>query len=291
MPAHSDIVVPFVFESLPVRGAIIQLGDSWQRLLAGHDYTAPVRDVLGHAAAATVLIAQSLKADSSLTLQINGDGPMSMLVMQCTSGLHFRGLASAAGETAGLSYAELVAKARCAITVDSKNAERPYQGIVEVGGESLAASLEDYYRRSAQIPSHLTLVADQLVCGGILLQQMPGQNEANVDDWRRLGLLAATLRAGDLRSGFGTDLIGRLFAEDDVRVFEPRSTTFRCRCSRERAGNVLKLLGEAECVNACRDAGRLVVTCEYCGRRQSFDPVDIAGLFADVAAPQSGALH
>lgn len=291
MSSHSDSVVPFVFESLPLRGAIVQLSASWQRLLAGHDYRAPVRDVLGHAAAATVLLAQSLKADSSVTLQINGDGPLSMLVMQCTSELRFRGLASAAGETGGLSYPDLVSRARCAITVDNKASERPYQGIVEVTGDSLAASLEGYYLRSAQLPSHLRLVADETVCGGILLQQVPDRNTVEADDWRRLGFLAATLTSTDLESGVGADLIGKLFAADDVRVFEPRATAFRCRCSRERAAAVLKLLGKEESESACRDHGRLLVTCEYCGRRQKFDAVDIEALFADITTPRSDALH
>lgn len=291
MSLHRDAVVPFVFESLPVRGAIIQLGDAWQHLLKGHDYEPAVLETLGHACAATALLAQSLKSESSVTLQITGDGPMSMLVMQCNSDLQFRGLASAQGDTRGLGYADLVARARCAITVKSKATERPYQGIVEVGGDSLAASLETYYQRSAQIPSHLALLADESVCGGLLLQQMPGRGEPDADDWRRLGFLGATLRPDDLRSGAGAGLIGKLFGEDDVRVFDARSATFRCPCSRERAANVLQLLGEHECDAACRDDGLLVVTCEYCGAQQRFDTVDIAALFNDPTAPTSDAIH
>lgn len=287
----TNAIVPFVFESLPVRGAIIQLDDAWQRLLDGHSYEAPVLEVLGHAAAATPLIAQSLKSGSKVTLQITGEGPLSMLVMQCTSDLHFRGLASAAEATAGMRYADLVRAARCAITVDHEKSERPYQGIVAVGEESLSASLESYYQRSAQIPSHLTLVADERLCGGILLQQMPGAEGDLGDDWVRLGLLAATLRTEDLEAGIGTELIGKLFAEDDVRVYKPRDAMFRCQCSRDRAANVLKLLGEEECESAIADDEQIVVTCEYCGRRQTFDPVDIAGLFADSTAHHSDALH
>jgi molecular chaperone Hsp33 len=288
---HSDAVVPFVFESLPVRGAIIQLGDAWRQLLEGHNYEPSVRETLGHAAAATALLAQSLKAESSVTLQITGDGPLSMLVMQCNSELQLRGLASDQGDTCGLSYPELVAKARCAITVRNKASERPYQGIVEVGGDSLAASLETYYQRSAQIPSHLALLSNQGLCGGLLLQQMPGRASPDADDWRRLGFLAATLRAQDLLSGVGPELVGKLFAEDDVRVFDARSVTFRCPCSRERAANVLQLLGADECAAACRDDGLLVVTCEYCGAQQRFDTVDIAGLFNDPSAQTSDAIH
>ena len=287
----NDAVLPFVFESLPVRGAIIQLADAWRRLVGDHDYEAPVLEVLGHAAAATPLIAQSLKAGSKVTLQITGDGPLSMLVMQCTSDLYFRGLASSAGSTAGMEYADLVADARCAITVDNDKTERPYQGIIAVGEDSLAASLENYYLRSAQIPSHITLVANERFAGGILLQQMPGAEGDLGDDWVRLGLLAATLQARDLESGIDTGLVGRLFAEDDVRVFRHRDAAFRCQCSRDRAANVLKLLGEDECESAIADDEQIVVTCEYCGRRQTFDPVDIAGLFADSTAHHSDALH
>ena len=288
---HSDAIVPFVFETLPVRGAIVQLSQSWQRMLQSHEYDSPVREVLGHAAAATALIAHSVKADSAITLQISGDGPLSLLVMQCSSDLRFRGMASSQGETAGLVFHDLVAKARCAITIDSPAAERPYQGIVEVSGDSLAASLEDYYARSAQLPSRLRLLADERLCAGILLQQMPGARHPDADDWRRLGLLADTLTAKDVAGGIGTELVGKLFAEDNVRVFEARPAEFQCRCSRQRAEEVLRLLGSNECDAAVREQGVLVVTCEYCGRRQRFDRVDIAQLFAEAIVHGSDAVH
>jgi molecular chaperone Hsp33 len=286
-----DALIPFVFENLPVRGAIVQLSREWQKLLEPHDYDPALREVLGHAAAATPLIAQSMKAGSSVTLQLTGEGPLSMLVMQCTSDLDFRGLASAESDAAGLSFPALAAGARCAITVENINTDRPYQGIVEVGGATLASSLENYFERSAQVPSHLVLVANEVLCGGLLLQQMPGEKEPLADDWRRLGFLAQTLDVGDLAPGVGTDVIGKLFAEDDVRVFEPRAARFKCRCSRARAANVLKLLGEDECELASDEEEQLVVTCEYCGRPERFDPVDIASIFADGQAPKSDTVH
>ncbi|MDH4047614.1 MAG: Hsp33 family molecular chaperone HslO [Gammaproteobacteria bacterium] len=291
MQSHSDAVIPFVFESLPVRGALIQLQSAWQRMQLGHEYPPPVLEVLGHSAAATGLIAQSLKFDGTITLQINGDGPLSMLVMQCTSELQLRGMASAPGVPADAAFPDLVSNARCAITVDAGAMERPYQGIVEVCGDALADSLENYYLRSAQIPSHLQLVSEAANCGGILLQQMPGQDELPVDDWRRLGFLAATLRSADLGDGVGADLLRKLFVEDDLRVFSPRSLAFHCRCSRKRAAEVLRLLGESDTRSACREQGRVEVTCEYCGRTRRFDAVDIARLFADAPGPASDTVH
>lgn len=286
-----DALIPFMFENQAVRGAIVQLSDEWQKLIGNHAYDPGVLDVLGHAAAATPLIAQSMKAGSSVTLQLSGDGPMSMLVMQSTSELGFRGLATTRGDTSGRSFAELTAGSRCAITVENVNSERPYQGIVEVGGNNLARSLESYFLRSAQVPSHLTLVAGNALVGGVLLQQMPGEREPAGDDWRRLGYLAETLRAEELEAGVGTGIIARLFAEDDLRVFEPRRARFECRCSRARAANVLRLLGEEECTLTDEDEEQLVVTCEYCGSRQSFDPVDIAAIFSDGQTPRSTTVH
>jgi molecular chaperone Hsp33 len=291
MQTHNDAVVPFVFETLPVRGALIQLQKSWQRMQLGHSYQTSVLETLGHSAAATGLIAQSLKFEGTITMQLSGDGPLAMLVMQCTSELELRGMASAADLAGNASFEDLVSKARCAITVDGGAMERPYQGIVEVSGESLALSLENYYARSAQIPSHIQLVSAASSCGGILLQQMPDKASPLEDDWRRLGLLAATLRPDDIAEGVGIDLLGRLFAEDDVRVFRPKAATFRCRCSRKRAEDVLRMLGPEETTAACTEKGRVDVTCEYCGRTRSFDPIDVSRLFADYGVEGTNRIH
>ena len=273
----ADNITPFVFDSLPVRGALISLSRSWRRMLRDHDYDPAVRDILGHAAAATGLIAQSLKFDGAITLQIQGGTGLQMLVMQCTNDFELRGMASAKETAAAGSFGDLVRGAHCAITVDA--GERPYQGIVEMAPSSLADSLENYFARSVQVPSHVALVSNESLSGGILLQQMPGQHGLDEDDWNRLGFLAATLTAADLDADDGLTLVGKLFAEDDVRVFEPRPVMFRCRCSRRRTEEVLRMLGEAETREVLSERGRVDVTCEYCGRRRSFDPIDIAKLF------------
>jgi molecular chaperone Hsp33 len=283
----ADNITPFVFDSLPVRGALISMSRSWRRMLREHEYDDVVRDTLGHAAAATGLIAQSLKFNGAITLQIQGGGGLRMLVMQCTSDLELRGMASADENAVAESFGDLVQNAHCAITVDA--GERPYQGIVEMEQSSLADSLENYFARSVQVPSHVALVSDASLSGGILLQQMPGQHGLDEDDWNRLGYLAATLHTGDFDAADGMALVGKLFAEDDVRVFEPRPVVFRCRCSRRRTEEVLRMLGEAETRDVLAERGQVDVTCEYCGRRRSFDPIDVSRLFTAnaVSGPDS----
>jgi len=286
-----DAVIPFVFETLPVRGALVQLENTWQRMQRDHDYPEPVTEVLGRSAAATALIAQSLKFDGTITFQINGDGPLSMLVMQSTDDLNLRGMASAQDVAGNLPFAALVADARCAVTVDAGAMERPYQGIVEISPDSLAASLENYFAQSVQVPSHLHLEGDKAVCGGILLQQMPEESPTLDDDWRRLGFLVKTLRTQDLVNGVSHELLHKIFAEDDVRVFKPRQARFRCRCSQQKVEEVLRLLGEEETRAACEEYGQVEVTCEYCGRLRKFDAVDVARVFTEQAVSGSDSVH
>jgi molecular chaperone Hsp33 len=284
MPA--DSVTPFGFESLPVRGALIHLSRAWRRMLRDHDYDALLTETLGHAAAATGLVAQSLKFDGAVTLQILGGSALQMLVMQVTSELDIRGMAAVADNAGASDFADLTRNAKCAVTVDSGG--KPYQGIVEIDEFSLAASLEHYFARSMQVPSHIALVADDDVAAGILLQQVPGER-IDPDDWLRLRLLVQTLTVGDFEGEAGLQLIGKLFAEDDVRVYEPRPVEFRCRCTAARTEDVLRMLGEDEARDTLAEQGRIEVTCEYCGRRRHFDAVDVERLFSDnvVTAPDS----
>jgi len=282
----ADSITPFGFESLPVRGALIQMSRSWRRMQRDHNYDALITETLGHAAAATGLIAQSLKFDGAITLQIQGSGRLQMLVMQCMSDLDMRGMAALNETATAGSFGELTEDAHCAITVDA--GDRPYQGIVAIQGESFSTSLEHYFDRSVQVPSHVGLVANENVAGGILLQQTPGQT-IDEDDWNRLHFLVETLTTGDFDGDAGLDLIGKLFAEDDVRVHEPRAVNFRCRCSDRKVEDVLKMLGEEESRAALEAQGNIEVVCEYCGEKRSFDSVDVSRLFSDnvVTGPES----
>lgn len=281
-----DSVTPFAFESLPVRGALIQMSRAWRRMQRDHDYDAQVTEVLGHAAAATGLIAHSLKFDGTITLQIQGGKALQMLVMQCTNDLDLRGMATVDSSVPAANFVDLTKGANCAITVD--NGDRPYQGIVGIDGESLSSSLEHYFERSVQVPSHVVLVADNDVAGGILLQKLPGQS-IDEDDWNRLNFLVKTLTAKDFEGTAGLQLIGKLFAEDDVRVHAAKDVDFRCRCSSEKVEDILKMIGEDESRAVLEERDEIEVICEYCGERRTFDAVDVSRIFAEnvISGPDS----
>lgn len=294
--ADKDSLSRFVFENFPVRGELVHLNASWQAMLECHEYPAPVRRLLGEAAAAAVLLASILKFKGQLTLQIHGKGPLTLLVAQCSADLHVRGMAKWEDGDLPESLAGLTGDGRLAITIETGTDGERYQGIVAAEGDTLAACLEGYFENSEQLPTRLWLAADQNSAAGMLLQQLPGRAAAEdaADDWRRAQLLADTLSEGELMGLDNVEVLRRLFHEDELRLFDPSPVAFRCSCSRERVDSALRLLGRGELDELAEADGSVEVRCEFCGRSYPLDPVDLEQLFAaseSPAPPPSRRLH
>lgn len=283
-----DTLRRFLFEDFPVRGEIVRLDDAWRAVLDRHDYPPAVRDLLGEALAATVLLASTLKFDGMLTLQVQGEGDLHLLVAQCGSDLSVRGLAKWKGEDPRGSFAELTGGARLAITIENRRSRERYQGIVAADTETLAGCLENYFANSEQLPTRLWLAADDRRAGGMLLQQLPGdpaRADADPDAWRRTGMLAATVTRGELLGLDLKGLLGRLFHEEDLRLADGDPVVFSCSCTRGRVESALKLLGRGELEDLLADEGVIQVRCEFCNQGYDLDPVDVERILAGDGGP------
>ena len=295
----------FVFEHYPIRGHLVHLDAAWQALTEHRDYPADIRDLLGEAVAASLLLAATIKFDGVLSLQLQGDGFVHLLLAQCTSGLGVRGLARyqedaerAAAPTAEL--AELIGAGNLTVTLETDEGAQRYQGIVPITGERLAESLQGYFENSEQLPTRLWLYADAQGASGMLLQRLPGDGrggspaaDAEVDDaWRRVQLIADTLTPEELSTLADREILRRLFNEDDLRLFDPSPVYFRCRCSRDRVAGMLQGLGETETRAIIAERGQVEVRCDFCNRAYVFDAVDVARLFnAGASSDGGGRVH
>jgi molecular chaperone Hsp33 len=302
-----DSLHRFLFEQYPIRGHLVHLDASWHALIEHRDYPAAVRTILGEAAVASLLLAATIKFEGVLSLQLQGDGPVHLLLAQCTSGLGVRGLAryreEAAPDTSfpeGAGMSDLIGTGNLTVTVETDGSSQRYQGIVPIIGQRLAESLQTYFENSEQLPTRLWLYADEHGASGMLLQRLPGEGgtaaamdpQAVDDAWRRVQLIGETLTADELRTLNDAEILHRLFNEDDVRLYEPAPVFFKCRCSRERVSGVLQGLGEAESRSILVERGEVEVRCDFCNRAYVFDAVDVAQLFnAGVTGDPGGSVH
>ncbi len=295
-----DVVQPFRLgpsgpDGPGIGGRIVRLGPLVDDIIRRHDYPEPVARLVAEALALTAVLASALKFDGVFTLQIQGDGPVSLLVVDATSSGEMRAYAKVKTlpeAKTGAPVPALLGRGHLAFTVDQGPETERYQRIVELNGDSLADCAQHYFRQTEDLDAAILLTAgrshgDGWRAGALFLQRLP-KEEGRVlasddadDPWRRAMLLLATVAESEMLDP-NLDLLlllYRLFHEDGARVTPPRPLKRGCRCSRERIGEVLKLLPRAELEDLKID-GRLEVTCEFCNQTECFDDREIEALFA-----------
>ena len=292
-----DQVRRFLFENRPVRGQWVHLEAAWRELRAHTDYPAPVTALLGEAVAASVLLAATLKFQGTLTLQLQGNGLMNLLVAQCTDDFRLRAVAryDEAGVAALLlpegdeGFRQLSgSEGRLTVTVESEGQSTRYQGVVPLSGDSLAQSLEAYFANSEQLPTRVLLAADGRRCAGLLVQKLPGAEgtgDEPVVAWEEAQAGIERLSAPQLAGRSIEAVLAEGFSGHDLRLFEGAAVRFECRCSAQRVAGVLRALGPGEIRDLLREQGSVNVTCEFCQRPYRFDSIDIEALFSDGPAP------
>ncbi|MGB5104452.1 MAG: Hsp33 family molecular chaperone HslO [Steroidobacteraceae bacterium] len=303
---HADSLRRFVFERYPFRGQLVHLGPAWRAMMEHHEYPDEIRDSLGEAAVATVLLASTLKFKGQLSLQLRGSGPMHLMLVECSDGLAVRGVARFREAPPTRDLRVLSGDGTLTVTLEGEDFTNRYQGIVPLAAERMQECLREYFETSEQLPTRLWLRADGEQASGLLVQRLPltsrpasatesgagGVSEEEVEDaWQRVQLVAGTVTDAELASLPDRELLRRLFAEDDVRMFEAAPVFFRCRCSRERVETMLKTLGRDEIEGVLEERGSVEVRCEFCSRAYRFDAVDVGALFKEAARSGGAGLH
>ena len=281
----SDFLSRFLFEHAPIRGEVVRLDAVWQSVLERHDYPPVLRNMMGELCAAAVLLAATLKLQGSMVLQIHGKGAVKLLVVECSGDLELRATAKWEGELAHGTLQDLIGDGRFVITLDPKDGNQAYQGIVALEGDSIAEILQNYMTRSEQLETYLWLAADDKQAAGMLLQKLPDQREEqDTDTWARARQLAATIEPQELLTLPAEELVHRLYHEEDIRLFDAQAVVFRCTCSRDNVARMLRMIGRPEVEAILAERGDVEVHCEFCNQRYVFDRVDADAVFTDIMA-------
>jgi molecular chaperone Hsp33 len=278
-PAVRDYIRTFLFEQLDIRGAYVQLHEAWRQMLAGRGYPAAVIGLLGEMAAVTVLIAARLKQPGRMTFQLKGEGPVSLLVLDCDQGLRLKGMARCAPDTAAAPVPQLLGDGQLALTLDVPGMRHPYQSLVPLDGDTIAAVFEHYLARSEQQPARLFLAASEAVAAGLLLQKLPEADRRDADGWNRVTRLAETLRAEELLTLPTVKLLTRVFPEEDIRVYDPRPVVYHCPKDWDKVRRMLQGLGRTECEAVLAEQGEIRIHDEICNQDYVLDAAALAEVF------------
>ncbi|MEM7251205.1 MAG: Hsp33 family molecular chaperone HslO [Pseudomonadota bacterium] len=282
----NDALQRFVLEGSNVRGELVHLDDTWRTILSRTDYPAPVRRVLGEALSAVALLSATIKYEGSLILQMTGDGPVNLLVVQARADRTLRGLARWRDVVQSTSLREQFGAGRLVMTVDPGPGMERYQSLINITADSIAELLLGYFDQSEQLSTRLWLTANEQSCAGMLLQRLPGDEDDEEDDeaWERAVILASTVQEVELQEAASEMVLARLFALQGVRVYEPESFRFHCGCSREVITTSLGAMPIDELREIIEEEGEIKVDCEFCGAKYLFDEAAVEALATEPTA-------
>ncbi len=280
----SDQLFTFNVDGAPIRGRIVKLDQAWQRIRDRNPHSADAQRLLGEMVAVVAMLAQGVKLDGSVILQIRGTGPVTTAMAECSNRRALRAVLRAARAVHGESLAALTGEGHLAITLKPVRGEM-HQGIIGLEANSIAGAVEDYFATSEQLPTRIWAATDAGAAAGLMLQRLPDSTRrhdgepTDEDAWGRVTLLASTVTSAELLSVPAATLLQRLFATETVRLHPPSPLSFGCSCSRGRTSNALRVMGRAEVEDILAREGEITVTCEFCGSTYGYDAIDAHLLF------------
>lgn len=282
MQTYQDTLHHFIFDQTPVRGNVAHLNATYVDALQHQSLPPVLKHALGELMTASALLISTLKMEGALILQLQSQGILKLLVVECNSDLEMRATAKwdqalLDQASAHTTFTQLIAHGQFVITLDPKTGE-PYQGIVPIEGHSIAEMLENYMLRSQQIDTSIWLHCDGTQAAGMLLQKLPNQHAEDADMWNRVNQLANTVTDAELMLA-PFDLLTCLFHEEEVRLFSARPTKAFCSCTRDSVANMLTMLGQPEVESIIEEQGSIQIHCDFCNKHYVFDEHDASQLF------------
>ena len=277
--SNFDQLNRYLFDDLHVRGELVQLEQSYQQIIANHDYPQGVKTLLGELMAATCLLTATLKFEGEITVQIQGDGPVSYMAINGDDQQVMRGIAKLNQVTEAEGLAALIGKGTMVITIRPSKGE-PYQGVVALEADTLAECLAHYFEVSEQIPTTMWLFVDREndKAAGSLVQLLPdGENkEKQQQDYEHLCQLTQTIKAEEIFNLPAQELLYRLYHQEQVRLFEPQAVTYQCSCSADKCLTAIAQIGQQAIDEIIEEQGQISMNCDYCNTTYQFDQQQIS---------------
>ena len=293
--SNQDLLYRYLFEEYEVRGELVQLDSTYRHIVDAQNYPVQVQKLLGELLVATSLLTATLKFEGSITVQLQGDGPVRLAVINGDHNQQLRGVARHEGDLpTDDKLQSLIGNGQLVITITPEEGER-YQGIIALEADTLAACLEQYFAQSEQLATRLWIRTGHHEgtprAAGILLQELPARSEDHGADFDHLIQLTSTIKDEELFGLEAEEILYRLYHQDKVRVFDPQAVEFRCTCSRARCEGALLQIEKEEVMEMVQELGKIDMHCDYCGAQYQFNGIDVETLFSRAPGNDANQLH
>jgi len=278
-----DLLHRYIFEQRHVRGELVQVTDGFSEMLKNHDYPDIVKDILGELLAATCLLTATLKFEGDISVQLQGDGPLSYAVVNGNHKQEMRASAKFSDDIKAGTIPELIGSGFMVITISPEEGER-YQGVAALDKDSLAECIEHYFETSEQLKTRVWLSTQHTdktgKAAGMLLQILPVEESA-LDDFTHLEALTNTITDDELLNLPAQQVLTRLYHEDNPVLFEPQPVSYKCGCSREKTADAILKLSYEDAKALVEERGNIEIVCQFCLTQYLFDAIDVEALFKD----------
>jgi molecular chaperone Hsp33 len=277
----TDFVQRFIFEKANIRGEMTRVQETYQTILGQRPYPPMVRQLLGEAIIACLLLVNTMKFKGTLSLQFQGDKRLPLLLVQCDHERHIRALANYDTTLEAPEYADAFLKGTMVFTIQADDKTQGYQSLIPIESTSISEILMQYFAKSEQISTYIWIATNDTMAAGLLLQQMPGEDNPALREefWQYAVHIGQTLKAEELFTLDTTTILHRLYHEVDIRLFDSQGVSFECRCSKLKMERILHVLGEKDCQDLLKEHKIIEARCEFCNTLYVFDEIDVTMAF------------
>lgn len=279
-----DSIQKFLFEQEDVRGEIVHLHDSFNTIMTQHAYPSHIRQLLGECLLAAVMMANTIKFEGQLTIQFQSKGPLKTIVAKCTHENHIRGFVDWDASASTEAITNNLAEGQLIVSI-SQVGKAPYQSIVPLENHTIAEALEFYFAQAEQLSTRFWCAVGPQSASGMMMQLIPdrsGSSSAGERElfWEHASKLGETIQQDELLTLDNTEILHRLFHQEDVRLFEASPVSFHCSCDLARMQNAIITLGEADALALLKTNHQIEIQCEYCSAHYAFNQSEVQALFA-----------
>jgi len=286
MHNSEDTLHRFIFENTDIRGNYVKLNHTIEEATQHQALPQNIHIALGELMVASSLLASTLKLDGSLTLQIQTNGPLKLLIAECNDNLGIRGTVKWNGPIESIAPIDLIKEGHFIITLIQKNAKTPYQGIVPMEGNSISELLENYMLRSEQIQTKLWIHSQENIFHGLLIQKLPFNSSAEALDqeamtsaWEDIVMSADKSFKAIHPALEASKILQIIFSSETIRLYDPSYPNFECSCSKKSVENMLRLIGKKECESIIEEQSSITIHCDFCNKCYKYSEDEVEFIF------------